>query len=393
MIHTACPACAGSRFAPFADFGAVPASGRFYADAGAAPALRRLAFEYCAHCGYVRQRGGAGHTADYSEVDRRTRHQLPDYAAGILGALRGWADADDLVVEVGANDGSFLDLVRTAGCRRRLGIEPSRALAAQCAAQGHAVENLHLTLDSARDIVARHGAARVVLCRHTLEHVPDPLALLRAIRALLQPGGQAFIEVPDTGPIVERLYAHELWDEHLSYFSPGNLRALASRAGLRPLAGCALTHRTSCNLLLWTGAGDEERAGTAADPGLVARCAAFDGRWRRYAEAMRMGARGWRAPVVALGASHPQSNYLLFTGLGTHVDLLVDDDERKRDRHVALPRMTPVRTTDRVLSQIPTGGTVLLSAFGYDGWNNAVAGALTPRGFGRVDPLAPLAEY
>lgn len=389
-----CPACGGQAFAPFIDFGAVPPSGRFAPAPEPTPLLHPLGFEYCEYCGVIRQTQASVRSTDYSDVDRRTQHQLPDYAVDILAAMRQNAEPTDLVVEVGANDGSFLDLVRDGGFSHRLAIEPSHALAALCAAQGHAVENTHLTLDSARAIVSHHGAARIVICRHTLEHVPDPLALLQAIRALLRADGMAYIEVPATSPIVEGLFGHELWDEHLTSFSPGNLRLLARRAGLHAAECRDVTHRTSLNLMMWVradGAGPPQKIGPEGN--LVDRCATFSRRWQNYSEHICASAARWVAPVIALGASHPQSNFLLFTGLGHRIDVLVDDDARKRDHFVALPQYTPVLSTDHVLEGEYRQGTLLLSAFGYERWSSKVGAALAGRGFTLVDPLESLHAF
>jgi 2-polyprenyl-3-methyl-5-hydroxy-6-metoxy-1,4-benzoquinol methylase len=71
----------------------------------------------------------------------------------------------------------------------------------------------------------------IVLC-HVLEHVPDPLVLLRRLHALAAPGGRLFIEVPHAALYTwnsaqnGRLNAEHLWD-----FTPAMLRALAREAG------------------------------------------------------------------------------------------------------------------------------------------------------------------
>jgi hypothetical protein len=72
--------------------------------------------EFCRECGLIRQRKGCATQADYTEVARRTARQLPDYAGQIVRTLLSIVQKPDtdLVVEVGANDGTFLDLLREA---------------------------------------------------------------------------------------------------------------------------------------------------------------------------------------------------------------------------------------------------------------------------------------
>jgi len=71
---------------------------------------------------------------------------------------------------------------------------------------------------------------------HVLEHVPEPLVLLKEIRRILRPDGFVYIEVPNAGGWAARKYRHH-WlaydvPKHLFHFSPATLRALARRAGL-----------------------------------------------------------------------------------------------------------------------------------------------------------------
>lgn len=72
-----------------------------------------------------------------------------------------------------------------------------------------------------------------------LEHVPDPLGLLRALAGRLRAGGLLLVEVPDcTGITVPRTFAefHAVQPlEHVNTFTPRTLGALCVRAGFAPL--------------------------------------------------------------------------------------------------------------------------------------------------------------
>jgi 2-polyprenyl-3-methyl-5-hydroxy-6-metoxy-1,4-benzoquinol methylase len=75
----------------------------------------------------------------------------------------------------------------------------------------------------------------VVTMRHSLEHVPDPPAVLRAARELLAPGGRLVIQVPNFaswevdyfGDASPRLDL----PRHLMHFTPSTLGAMLERAG------------------------------------------------------------------------------------------------------------------------------------------------------------------
>ncbi len=83
------------------------------------------------------------------------------------------------------------------------------------------------------------------------EHVAQPLDLMRALVALLAPGGVLRVAVPDSRGALARL-ARPDWQagkdalhplEHINAFTPRTLRLLARAAGVRPLPCAARGYR------------------------------------------------------------------------------------------------------------------------------------------------------
>jgi len=377
------------------DFGLVPQSGAFLTGAGDTAARRALSFYYCSGCGFVGQHDSQSTTVDYTAIARATKRQLPDYADEAARPLQTQPDwRRGLVIEVGANDGTFLDLLAGNGHESRLAIEPSLALSESCASRGHVVERRHLTSAAAPVIRGRHGPAHAVVCRHTVEHVPDPLDLLRAMRLLLADDGLLFVEVPSVMPIIDRLWAFELWDEHLSYFSTYTLARLLHGAGFSVERQETKAHRGSMNILCW--ARKLASAAPAPEPSdvdaTVQMCGRFARRWNAYCSEASTRLDETSAAVYAVGASHPQSNYLNFTGLGARVTALVDDDPLKIGRYVPLPRPTRV-VESSFLHERVDDAVVLLTGFGYPGWMAEIRRRLVSRRIRFIDPVEDLARY
>jgi SAM-dependent methyltransferase len=72
------------------------------------------------------------------------------------------------------------------------------------------------------------GWATHAVCSEVLEHLDDPLAALRNVRACLAPGGLLVVTVP-AGPVS----AFDRHIGHRGHFSPGRLEALLNEAGLQ----------------------------------------------------------------------------------------------------------------------------------------------------------------
>src|SRR5262249_42694154 len=70
---------------------------------------------------------------------------------------------------------------------------------------------------------------------HALEHVHNPLCVLRAAKKLLAPGGQLHIAVPNIGSLAFHCFGQSWFGlelpRHLSHFSQITLRALLNRVG------------------------------------------------------------------------------------------------------------------------------------------------------------------
>lgn len=88
--------------------------------------------------------------------------------------------------------------------------------------------------------IARQDTYDLVICNNVLEHVLDPLGLLRRLRSLIAPGGMLRIAVPNDGSwlqdqVVSRsLAAPEFWvaiPDHLNYFNTDSLPRVLDACG------------------------------------------------------------------------------------------------------------------------------------------------------------------
>ena len=81
------------------------------------------------------------------------------------------------------------------------------------------------------------GRFDVVTAFHVLEHVPDPVAVLRRTLSWLAPGGLLIVEVPNAGGLGAAVFGRA-WSglelpRHLSHFTPETLTRAVEQAGGR----------------------------------------------------------------------------------------------------------------------------------------------------------------
>ena len=182
----------------------------------------------CTACGHLFNRSFDPRLLDYTASYETSLHHSAHFVAyaeqlaGRLGA--GLPEQGATVLEIGCGRGDFLALFARAG-RRCIGFDRSY--------DGRHCAHQDLDLRSADFDPQAHPSLRadLVICRHVLEHVPDPVRLLALLRGALAPGGTAYVEVPNG---LWTLRDGGIWDliyEHCSYFVPSSLAHVARRAG------------------------------------------------------------------------------------------------------------------------------------------------------------------
>ncbi len=338
VAATGCHYCGGQAFDPILDFGQQPISHRLLSSPGDAEYLHGLALRFCTQCGLVQISDPIPPSELYTDYNwlstwKPQRHVpvLVDWVKALPGLT-----PDSLIVEVGSNDGLFLDALRQAGYRRVLGLEPARDAREAAARKG--IETLagYLTPEVASQIVASHGRCALFIARHVMEHVPDLSTFGQAMSTLLALDGYALIEVPYFQRNLETTDYSLIWEEHTNYFTDGTLQRLLADYGITVVRRDEFIF--SGEALAVLGRRRSEQAlpltsdGVANTRALVAKyrqnLVPFRDACIRYFEDCRAGGRD----VVVYGAGVRAHAFLNFVGLAPYVRFIVDDQPEKQGK-------------------------------------------------------------
>lgn len=139
------------------------------------------------------------------------------------------------VLDVGCGSGELLAHYEALGWSA-FGIEPAPAVAERARRRGLCVHQGTL-----EDQPWGETSFDLIVFSHSLEHIPDPLASLRAARALLTPDGVVAIHVPNWRCWQLRAFRGRWFPldlpRHLQHFSARALDIAAARTGLEVVAG------------------------------------------------------------------------------------------------------------------------------------------------------------
>ncbi|MBW2618492.1 MAG: class I SAM-dependent methyltransferase [Deltaproteobacteria bacterium] len=137
------------------------------------------------------------------------------------------------LLEVGVGQGWLLAQAKEAGYEV-LGADLS-AGGAEIAAQSSGVRVLAGRLDQ---LGLADSSQEVILMRHVLEHLGNPLENLEEVRRILVPGGFLIGAVPNFNSLKRRLDGAEWFfltlPHHRLHFTPRSLQSMLGRAGLKP---------------------------------------------------------------------------------------------------------------------------------------------------------------
>jgi SAM-dependent methyltransferase len=138
------------------------------------------------------------------------------------------------VLDVGGGTGEVLNLLRGLDQRVKeteiVDLDPGAETAAR--ASGHAFTRCRI------EDFAPNCRYDLILLLNLIEHVEDPVEVLKKAGSLLAPGGRILIKTPNVDSLDARLFRHRSWGgyhcpRHWTLFTPESFSAAAVSAGLK----------------------------------------------------------------------------------------------------------------------------------------------------------------
>jgi SAM-dependent methyltransferase len=291
----------------------------------------------CTNCGFIGNLAFDASSAEYSERYEETQafsKRFVEFARSMAGS---WVEKYGLVgqhvVEIGCGKGEFLVMMAEAGIGSGIGIDPG-------------VDPSRIDSEAADRITWKTGLfddaygpldADAVVCRHTLEHIPDVRTFVTRIRSAIGDRKDTVVlfELPDTLRVLEEAAFWDVYYEHCSYFSAGSLARLFERCGFEIL-DLSLAYDDQY-LILEARPADTIRSSAVDDLGLLEKAVAtftsgygaMVDRWQaRLADIAASGGKS-----VIWGASSKGVSFLV--AAGEHVEAAVDINPHKHGTFMA----------------------------------------------------------
>ena len=333
-----CPLCTSPELTLITERPNVPVhQNKLYESSADARAATRghLKVVACLKCGFVFNAAFDLSLMTYDQTYENDQTHSPAFSAHVDGlAHRLLSDGgvrNSRIVEVGCGKGTFLkSLVQADSGTVGWGFDPAYT------GPDKAVDGRVEFVRSFYDRAYADLAPDAVVCRHVIEHVPEPAILLAEIRQA-SIGARVYIETPDVEWILRNSVIWDFFYEHCSYFSPHSFATAFGRAGFRDVKSTLVFG----DQYLWVEAttSSSERGAQTYDPGDIAELARsylrkeseMLARWNDAIESLRKS-----GPVVLWGAgAKGVTSASLFDPRAEKLSGVVDLNPRKQGRYIA----------------------------------------------------------
>lgn len=190
----------------------------------------------CADCGHVQVvdivDGSYLFDADYTYRSGQTKGIIEHFQDYADTAWNNWGvAADDLVVEIGSNDGTLLKEFEQRGAKV-LGIDPASTIAAEANERGIETWAEFFTFKLAEKIRDERGPAKLVAANNVFAHADDLQGIAAGVSHLLSDDGVFMFEVSYLLDVLEKCLLGTIFHEHMSYHAVKPLTGFLKRAGM-----------------------------------------------------------------------------------------------------------------------------------------------------------------
>lgn len=170
--------------------------------------------------------------SDYPYVSGTTKTLPAHFAETSRRLVTSYGVAPgSLVVDIGSNDGTWLKQYEPFQLEV-LGVEPASNVAAIANAAGARTWNRFFNEETAADILAQFGKAKLVTAAGVFFHLEELHSVCRGIKRILDEDGVFCVQAIYLGGMIENVAFDQIYHEHLCYYTLKSLNFLLKQHGL-----------------------------------------------------------------------------------------------------------------------------------------------------------------
>ncbi|MBN1817476.1 MAG: methyltransferase domain-containing protein [Sedimentisphaerales bacterium] len=299
---------------------------------------------FCEHCGLIQLAEPIAPELLYSEYLCLSGWKHQPHMPRLVELIETHTSAHSRsrILEVGSNDGLFLDLLRTRGYANLTGIEPAWDAVTTARKKGLSTIHAYFDSTSSKEYIRRWGTCDLFISRQMLEHITDLVGFIQCMQQVLRVGGYVAIEIPDSRFNLDTP-DYALWEEHVNYFTLETLQYWLALAGVEILHFEDTMFSGESLMVIGRYLGPKSiEPSIDYLPSLRQKAMRYRDLWPIFTEAFCAYLRTYRQSgkkIAVYGAGARLSCLLNFTGAGQYVEFIVDDHPGKQGKFLPGSRL------------------------------------------------------
>lgn len=330
-----CNLCGNSELTPLIDFGNQPIVKHYLTDHAEDASAWPVKLYFCEHCGLAQLVDSCPPEFLYDNYVTLSSWKFQPHVQHEIDVIKSLPGINltSKIIEIGSNDGMFLQQMSVNGFNNTLGIEPAKDAYDLSVAKGINTRQVFLSAESSAAIMTEHGEFDLFVSRQNLEHMQDLQDVAKSIKELVKKDGYVLIEVPNFLCNLQ-CQDYSLWEEHVNYFTIDVLRFFLSLADVEIIHEEVIRFsgesifvvgrkvNNVCNELDYVLELKNKNAKYAAD-------------WPMFRDALReflLSQKEAGKKIAVYGAGARVFCLINFAGIASSIDVIVDDQLEKQGK-------------------------------------------------------------
>jgi hypothetical protein len=196
---------------------------------------------FCRECHHVQ----LGHVVDPRILYQKDYFYVSGTSSKFVGHLRDYAASmvrrfglkpDELVVDIGSNDGTCLRAFREEGMAHILGVDPATKIAQRATESGIETVGNFFSHALAVRLREKHGPAAFITSHNACAHIDQLDDVIRGVRHWLADDGLFVLEVGYLLDVYENVWFDTIYHEHLDFHTVAPFKKLFARTGMEMIS-------------------------------------------------------------------------------------------------------------------------------------------------------------
>ncbi len=334
-----CRLCGSSQMVELLDFGSHPIAHWYSTSLSAKEYVHPVVLTFCELCGQMQIDDPISPEVLYKNYICFSSWKFQPHIPHIVDLIDKFFSLkkDALILEVGSNDGRFLEILKESGYKNVVGIEPTQDASALSQEKG--LDTIHgfFNRPLAKEFVSKRGKCDALISRQVLEHIKDLQEFGDALQLVLAPGAYILIEVPNFMANLENL-DYTIWEEHVNYFTLDTLKYFLSKAGVKVIHHETFVFSGDNVVILGQYSGKPLPVSSSNYLAILRKKAfKYKDAWPKFKESMRAYLAEQKkkfGKIAFYGAGARSCSFINFLGLKSHIDYILDDQLEKQNKYL-----------------------------------------------------------